>query len=454
MLTMWPVNNLASTDLHSSQSTPVAATKPLRLVALRALLRVIEKGQSLTTVREYVYQQAAEQERGYTMELVYGVLRWRWKLDALLIACMDKPLRKKEKELQLLLYIALYELGDMQTAEYAVVDETVKLTRKLRKSWASALVNAVLRRYQREAESLKSQLSIQQQLSHPDWLIKRIKHDWPEQWRHILNNNNARADICLRINRMQTSRAAYLQQLQQNAIEAHEHAHAKQAVVLQQQLDVASLPGYQAGEFSVQDAGAQFAAEILNAQPGEYVLDLCAAPGGKSCHMLERAQGDIELLAVDSDVKRLQRVSGNLQRLRLKAATQVADASSDHWHQKRLFDRILLDVPCTATGVIRRHPDIKSLRRDSDVESLVKIQAAILQSAWSQLKSGGSLLYATCSLLKVENSHQVLQFLQQHDDARLIDIDAKWGIPCEVGRQLLPGADATDGFYYALLEKC
>jgi 16S rRNA (cytosine967-C5)-methyltransferase len=438
-----------SSKLKSSQTKNSA-----RLTALHALVRVIDKGQSLTTVRQHVYEKLQdERDRGFAMELIQGVLRWRWKLDALLLACMDKPLRNKETELRYLLYIALYELSELNSADYAVVDEAVKITRKLKKPWASSLVNAVLRRYKREADGIQQSLTETQRVSHPQWLIDSIQHDWPEHWQQILANNNERAAICLRVNTMALTREMYLQKLQQKNIAAQIHGISDVAITLQQQLDVTTLPGYEDGEFSVQDAGAQLAADLLDVKSGQRVLDLCAAPGGKTCHVLERADNAITMLAVDSDEKRLLRVQQNLQRLNLQAEILAADASGKSWHQHEPFDRILLDAPCSATGVIRRHPDIKSLRRPDDLPALVKLQASILRSAWQQLRPGGRLLYVTCSVLAAENSQQIKQFISQQEDAIELADEQSWGMRCEVGRQLLPGFEQTDGFYYALLEK-
>ncbi len=430
----------------------------VRLTALRALMRVIDRGQSLSAVRPWLQQTLPDaRDRAFVMELTQGVLRWRRKLDAMLNACMDKPLRNKEVELRLLLLMALYELSEMQSPDYAVVDETVKAVRKLRKHWAASLTNAVLRRFIREAGAIQQALAEEQQASHPAWLLARLQHDWPQHWRQITEANNTRAALCLRVNRLQTTPEAYLQKLQQQGLQASPHPLSRDAISLAEQTDVTALPGYQQGEFAVQDAGAQLAAELLDAKPGQRVLDMCAAPGGKTCHMQERAGNRLDLLALDNDAERLQRVEENLARLQLSAHTQVADATETDWHdsvlQDGLFDCILLDAPCSATGVIRRHPDIKSLRREQDIADLANVQQQILQSAWRLLAPGGRLLYATCSVLRAENSDIVKAFLTQQNDAEEQPIDADWGLACEHGRQLLPGGDDSDGFYYALLQK-
>ena len=430
----------------------------VRLTALRALMRVIDRGQSLTAVRPWLQQSLPDaRDRAFVMELARGVLRWRWKLDAMLNACMDRPLRNREVELRLLLQMALYELSEMQSPDYAVVDETVKAARKLGKPWAIALTNAVLRRYLRQADAIQQSLTREQNASHPPWLLTRLQHDWPQHWQQITEANNTRAALNLRVNCLQTSRDAYLQKLQQQGLQASAHALSNAAITLAQATDVSALPGYQQGEFAVQDAGAQLAAVLLDARPGQRVLDMCAAPGGKTCHVLERAGNQLDLLALDNDAERLQRVEENLARLQLDASTRVADASDDSWHasvlKDGLFDCILLDVPCSASGVIRRHPDIKSLRREQDIAALVAVQQQILRAAWRLLAPGGRLLYATCSVLNAENSEVVAAFLAQQRDAEERPIDAGWGLACGHGRQLLPGVDDSDGFYYALLQK-
>ncbi len=432
-------------------------TVSARLTALHALLRVMQQGQSLSTVRPWVYEKLPPRERGLAMELVHGVLRWRWRLEALLLACLDKPLRQREAEVRILLCMALYEIENLQSPDYAVVDETVKAVRKLRKAWAAALVNAVLRRFLRERETLVQGLDASQRASHPPWLLQALQADWPQHWQQIVEANNRRAPLHLRINRMRGTRQNYLDILRQQDIDARAHDWMPSAVVLPQALEVTQLPGYAQGDFAVQDAGAQLAAQLLDASPGQRVLDMCAAPGGKTCHLLERADNRLDLLALDKDAERLARVEENLQRLQLTARTRVADAASDDWHEEALqggaFDRVLLDAPCSASGIIRRHPDIKSLRQAEDIAALTALQQRMLHSAWQVLKPGGRLLYATCSVLRAENSEQVAAFVAATGDAEAVVLDDAPGVACEVGRQLLPGIADSDGFYYALLQK-
>jgi 16S rRNA (cytosine967-C5)-methyltransferase len=440
--------------LKAHKNKPVEPTgASARKAALTAITRVIRDGQSLAVARERLYSSLQQpRDRAFAMQLVQGVLRWRWKLDAILAQCMDKPLRNKEHEVRHVLYMALHEITALDTPEYAAVDEAVKLTRKLHKSWASKLVNAVLRQFIKRGDEIQQGLTEAERLSHPQWLQQRIRQDWPDDWLTILQNNNAIADTHLRVNRQRCSVDELQGLLQEASVSCRRHELDDDIIVIQS-TNIMELPGYRQGWFSVQDAGAQLVPRILPLTANARVLDLCAAPGGKACHMLESTAGAIDLLAVDIDAGRLARIEENLERLQLRAAVMQADASTVGWYQGALFDHILLDAPCSATGVIRRHPDIKSLRQASDIAALVELQRNILVNAWQLLKPGGYLLYVTCSLLAEENSQQVTGFVAAHGDAEVQAVDADWGRSCGAGRQLLPGENDSDGFYYALLHK-
>ena len=368
---------------------------------------------------------------------------------------LSKPLRKKDYDLQLVLLIALHELNELSTPDYAIVNEAVGQARRLGKPWATGLINGVLRSFLRDRERLAGAIEENPvaRFAHPHWLIDRLQRDWPEQFDQVLLANNERPPMWLRVNRSRISVDAYLQQLDLQQMTAVRHSVALSALKLDRPTAIGQVPGFQQGLVSVQDAAAQMAAQLLAADDDERVLDLCAAPGGKTCHLLESA-GTIELVAVELDSARMQKVQENLDRLNLQAQLIVADATdTPRWWDGRPFDRILVDAPCSASGVIRRHPDIKSLRRERDLAELTEIQQQILQQAWRTLKPGGTLLYVTCSVFRMENEQQIERLMRSNADAEEVVIDQKWGIACRYGRQLLPGTEDGDGFYYARLTK-
>lgn len=425
----------------------------LRGCAAKILAHVISDGQSLTAALDnHLGKIHNPQDRAFVQAACYGVIRHYFTLDHELNQLLSKPLKQKDGDIKALLLIGLYQLQYMRVKPHAAVSETVAATKH--KPWAKSLVNAILRNYLRAAETLQTacQSSPEARLNHPDWLIRQVEQCWPDQANAILNANDQAPPMALRVNRLQGSRDDYLATLNQHGIGAQTVNFCDSALILDQPLSVEQLPGFHEGRVSVQDVAAQLAAELLDVQPGQSVLDLCAAPGGKTAAILERQPELKSLLAVDVDDKRLQRVTDNLQRLRLKAEILAADASQD-WAGDRRFDRILLDAPCSGFGVIRRHPDIKLLRRDSDIATLQILQAKILDAAWRLLAPGGILLYATCSILKQENEQQIGQFLKNHADAMELPIAAAWGQARPHGRQILTGSWQMDGFYYAKIGK-
>ena len=435
-----------------------------RTAGLKALRQVFN-GQSLSAVQPHTTDVLDDsRDRGLANELVNGVLRWRWQLEYFISCLLKKPLKAKDVDVQLVLLMALYEMIECRTPDYAVINESVELVRKSGKKWAAGLVNAVLRNFTREKEKLIASIDDDSvSFSHPQWLVDKIKADWPDHWRQILEANNQRPAFWLRINQLQYSVTQYMDLLTEQGIEFDAAASgawqsvAQHALKLSHGIDVRLLPGFAEGALSVQDVGAQLIAEILDVGESHRVLDLCAAPGGKTCHILERYRTLDGLVAVELDESRMLRVSENLQRLKLgsRAELIVADArkSEQWWHSGDQFDRILIDAPCSASGVIRRHPDIKTLRRDTDIEPLIKLQSEILMSAWPMLKPGGELLYITCSIFRDENQNQIKTFLAKNADAGEIKIEVNWGEACEYGRQLLPGERDADGFYFCRLKK-
>jgi len=429
----------------------------IRLIAARILMKVLYDGLSLTTALDQAFAKInSPQDKAFIQALCYGVCRHYHRLDFILSTLLDKPL--KDKEIKTLALAGLFQLAHMRLKPYAAVSETVVAANK--KPWAKAVLNAVLRNYLREQVALEEQANSVETAatSHPAWLIERIRQDWPEQAPDILLHNNQQPPMTLRVNLAKTTLEDYLVQMADHNLGCTTSACCPSAITLQRPVAVELLPGFNEGMVSVQDGAAQLAAWLLNAQAGQRVLDVCAAPGGKTSHILETQAHLQELVAVDIDASRLAQVQDNLQRLGQHASLKVGDASQPHtWWDGQLFDRIVVDAPCSATGVIRRHPDIKLLRRAEDIDPLAITQQAILQAAWAMLAPGGLLLYATCSIFKQENEQQIARFLADHDDATEQPLampgNSQWGVTGLHGRQILTGMAGMDGFYYALLRK-
>lgn len=423
-----------------------------RLVAANVLVKVLS-GKSLTTALENAWEQVPDvQERAFIQALCYGTVRQYYRLEFILNQLVNKPIKDKDVQIKALALLGLYQLNYMRVKDHAAVSETVAVMKK--KQWAKSLLNAVLRRYLREQEQLEALADKHVAYAHPDWMIKAVKADWGSEAKQILLANNQLPPMTLRVNTRFCQRDVYLNLLAEQQIAAGELINSDQAIILSEPVAVEKLPKFAEGWVSVQDAAAQLAAQLLDVQAGERVLDVCAAPGGKTAHILESQPELKSLLAIDIDAQRLSRVQENLTRLHLHADLLVADATqAKDWWDGVLFERILLDAPCSALGVIRRHPDIKLLRRADDIAQLQRLQQEILQTAWGLLAPGGTLLYATCSILQQENELQIEHFLQQNNDAQEIPIQADWGIKRPFGRQILTGSQSMDGFYYARLQK-
>jgi 16S rRNA (cytosine967-C5)-methyltransferase len=425
-----------------------------RVIAAQALGRVLGEGESLATVLPSALAHADPGERGLLQELCYGVCRWQPQLRFLLDRLLARPLAPGEQVLRGLLLVGLYQLWHLRVPEHAAVAETVAAARPLRKPWAAGLVNAVLRSALRRRAELEAliEADAEARAAHPRWLLDWLRRDWPDDWPAIVAANNVRPPFTLRINRLRLDREAYRQRLATAGYDAGPAA-VETALTLSTPTDPAILPGFAEGWVSVQDAGAQLAASLLVVRPGQRVLDACAAPGGKTGHLLECVP-DLDLTALDCDAGRLERVRDTLTRLRLNARLLAGDARRPaDWWDGALYDRILLDAPCSATGVIRRHPDIKLLRRESDIAALAERQQALLTGLWPLLRPGGRLLYVTCSVLRAENERVVAAFLATHPDAHEQPIVVGWGRVLSHGRQILPGESGMDGFYYAVLGK-
>ena len=431
-------------------------TVDVRAQTARVLARIIVDGSSLADALPVGLEPLVDsRDRALLQELSYGTLRWYFRLEAILGQLLRKPLKQRDADLHCLLLTGLYQLDQLAMPQRVAVHETVQATHALDKAWASGLVNGVLRNYQRQAAQLEPLISKQLEACHvhPGWLIAALQSDWPEDWQAIIAANNMRPPFSLRVNRQHVTRNEYLKILSEHSLKATPLL-APEGVLLDKPVSVEVLPGFSDGFVSVQDGAAQLAAGLLAPKPGQRVLDACAAPGGKTAHILECGIELIGLTAIDLDESRLERVAENLLRLGLHADLKAADASKPSaWWDGVYYDRILLDAPCTATGVIRRHPDIKLLRKQEDVMALVSRQQVLLRSLWPLLPPGGMLLYSTCSVLAAENSDQVERFLSQQADATEKPVNASWGHACKYGRQILPGENEMDGFYFACLHK-
>jgi 16S rRNA (cytosine967-C5)-methyltransferase len=398
---------------------------------------------------------ALAREKPLIQEMSYGTLRWLLALEPQLRDMLDKPLKDKDDDLHALLAVGLYQLLFMRVAPHAALKETVEAASVLKKDWAKGFVNAVLRRAQRELETLRARINDDETRAHPPWLVEQLRSAWPEHWRAILEANNARAPLALRVNMQHGTRAEYLAQLTKAGLAASPHPDVDTAVMLDTPVPVERLPGFSAGLVSVQDAAAQLAAPLLDAQPGMRVLDACSAPGGKAAHLLDRTP-NLDLTALDHDRTRLQRIKENFARLGLVGRLVAGDATrpADWWDGKP-FDRILLDAPCSATGVIRRHPDIRLHRTPADIEQLAATQVRLLATLWPLLAPGGKLLYVTCSVLPRENDAVVENFLATTAMARCAPLDHPALAACarhiSVGYAIPTGCGDMDGFYYAAL---
>ncbi len=425
-----------------------------RAIATQIILEVVTQGRALSVPAKL---QVSSLDRAFIQSLCYGVIRWYLQLETIAEQLLQKPLKEKDKDIHVLILVGLYQLIHMRIPDYAAVGETVAATKTFKKMWAKNLVNGVLRQYLRSADEITQKLQNAAVVlySHPQWMLQKIKHQWPDQWKEILEANNQHPPFALRVNQRAISRKQYCSLLTEAGDENHIIPETHAGIVLKNPVDVMQLPRFAEGSVSVQDGAAQLAAELLLLEPEQRVLDACAAPGGKTSHILEIQPQLSELIAIDCDETRLKTVRENLQRLQLSAQCIASDVGNlSAWWDQKPFDRILLDAPCSASGVIRRHPDIKLLRRESDLTQLASEQHRILSAVWQTLKAGGVLLYATCSIFIEENEQVMRQFLETHTDAKEERINVEWGKECRIGRQILPGMHGMDGFYYARLRKC
>ncbi len=438
-----------------------------RAVAAKILTTVTKDQRSLTSaLSNGITSQISlsTEDRAFIQELCYGVLRHYHRLCFFADQLLHKPLRSKDDDVKNLLLVGIYQLLYTKTPSYAAVSATVSGADILKKTWAKGLLNKTLRTFIDQTETLNQDSLATESInfSHPTWMIESIKKAWPSQWEAILTANNLRAPMSLRVNPQKTTRDEYLEQLKQQGIEASPITGLAHGIQLTKPLPVNMLPNFNEGFCSVQDASGQKVITLLDCQPKQRVLDACAAPGSKTCHILETTPDLTNLTAIDIDAERLTKIKENIMRLQLNHQNfhlVLADAShTKQWWDGTPFDRILLDAPCSATGVIRRHPDIKVLRQPDDIKSVIQQQQHLLNHLWPLLAKNGKLIYTTCSVLPDENEKQINAFLNAHKNAKILKPKLEWPPQSTVislphGLQVLPTENGMDGFYYAVIVK-
>ena len=428
--------------------------KDPRVVAVSAVKAVIQNKRSLSQVLPEVLSDA-NQDAGLIHELTAGTLRWWWQLVLQVDKFLNKPLKTKDFDIYCLIVIGLYQIQFMRIPDHAAVSQTVNSTKILGKRWSGNLVNAVLRQCIREQETLIQSFKNDPifNYSHPHWMIETMQQDWPDQWQKMLQANNHPNALTLRVNSRKSSVEKTMNQLQDQNINCSATLDSPVGIRINDKSKIWNNELWTQGSISVQDESAQLVAYALELKPGMQVLDACAAPGGKTCHFLE-LEPELKLLALEKDAARMTRLRENLQRSNLECNTQVADAADlDSWWKGDLFDIILLDAPCSGSGVIHKHPDIKHLRRETDIAQTILNQRQLLDKLWSVLKTGGSLLYCTCSVFRQENDQQAQWFIDKYSNAQQIPLDNRFGQQMDIGRQRLPSQYDADGFYYAGFSK-
>lgn len=442
--------------INSDFSMKQHTTLNQRAIACKLLQKIIDERipyQPNTIKQHYAHLSVAD--HAFIANLIFGVLRWYFLLEPLINRQMQKPLKAKDHDVKLLLMIGLYQIHFLKTPPHAAVNESVNAVSVINKAWAKGLVNAVLKKLALQPLDLNAS-TVDVQTAHPKWLTGMLEKQWGiESAQQILHNNNQRAPLTLRIHQQKISVDNYMGLLMQAGIAAERCRYAPFGITLESSVAVPSLPGYLEGLFSVQDQSAQLVAPLLEVQNGHVVLDACSAPGGKTTHLLELSNQEITLYAVEKNPNKIALIQENLNRLGLQCQTICADAATlGQTHTLPQFDRILLDAPCSGTGIIRRHPDIKLLRQPEDIQSLREQQHLLLHRLWPLLKPGGIFVYSTCSILKSENEKQAIEFLSTTPDAIDYPIATDWGNSLTCGRQLLTGMDDNmDGFYYARFKK-
>ncbi len=423
-----------------------------RYLAAGVIAQVVIHHHALDVALANHLEKLTSRDQSFAKALCFGVIRQLWVLQAVEAQLLNKKIKAKDHFVRCLIWLGIYQIHWMHVANHAAIAQTVAAAKKLKQPWATGLINAVLRKFEQNPQQYLQTMNPETKYNHPSWLLNRLKQDWPKHYQDILHANNQQAPMYLRVNQQQCTQNEYLKILKEQGIGAFAVSASTTAVTLASPKPVEQLPYFAEGWVSVQDLAPQLAAPLLKLQPQQRVLDACAAPGGKTAHSLE-IEPTIDLLSTDHDSKRLAKVSATLKRLNVRVNIMHANMLEKSWWDGRPFDRILLDAPCSATGVIRRHPDIKWLRKDSDIAQLAHTQLTMLENLWDCLTDHGILLYATCSVLHQENDAVIEQFLTQHPDASCDELVLTNGCKTVYGWQCLPEQQGSDGFYYARLVK-
>ena len=425
----------------------------LRADAAKVLHQILEEGKSARECLPAAQLPHKEQDKAWLQEMVYGVLRNLPILQFWLRQLLDKPLKNRFKIVEQLIMLGFYQLAFSRVSQHAAVSETVAACQPLNTLAMKGLVNAILRTFIREDMSEQEAPNKQIASGLPKWIYKKLESEYQNSFSDLLTNMQLKAPIWLRVNTRKIAAVDFVEKLQEAGIEFSHSSEHSEALILSKGYDITRLPGFDLGWFAVQDGAAQLAAHYLKPEPGESVLDCCAAPGGKTCHLIELQPQIAKTVALEIDEKRATKITENLLRLGHNANVVIGDASTpEKWWDGQLFDRVLLDAPCSATGIIRRHPDIKWLRKAKDIEVLVQLQKQILDAIWPLIKPGGTMLYATCSVLPEENHLQISDFLSRTNNAVLDNTFLNDSV-AKPGKQILPGEQEMDGFYYARLLK-
>ena len=427
-----------------------------RILAVKTITPLLADSGSLKYSLKKHILDCPENQRALFQELCYGSMRHYPQLEAIFNLLVIKPLKPKDQDIKALILIGLYQLYKLRVADHAAISETVDVCKQLKKPWACALVNACLRNFQRRSEEILEQCSRQNsfKFNHPHWFIEKLKHNWPDHWEVILKANDGHPPLTLRANTDKVSRETLIKKLTDLGHSSKKTKYSEFGLVLDEPTDITKIEGFNDGLFSVQDEAAQLAALLINGEAGQRILDACSAPGGKLMHLLEiNDNTKTEIQGIELEQHRAARIHENLIRLGFKCDLHVADATQKTWWDGKHFDKILLDAPCSATGVIRRNPDIKILRKAEDILRVSALQKEIIANLWDMLAIDGHLVYATCSIFPQENEKLIAYFIKNNPNAEHIKIEATWGLEREYGRQLFPCASGHDGFYYAVLKK-